>query len=301
MPTNNSINSQDPIQVSKGGTGLNTVAQGDLLIASASNTLASLPKDTNATRYLSNTGTNNAPAYAQVDLSNGVTGTLPVGNGGLGVASTTAYGVLAGGTSSTSAIQNCGAGTSGQILKSNGNSALPSFVAPSSVGGSMVLLQTITFDNTASSYNITSNLSSTYSTYKIIGTNIQGFNGGSNSIALRVSTNGGSSFETTGYSVYGGVWNFATNALSTFPSTDGIRMCYLDLTGTSDYVSFEAMLTGYLASTGIQVVAENALKPTDKMVTTFGNYIGTVNGLQIININAVNIVSGKVSIYGIVQ
>ena len=238
MPTNNSINSQDPIQVSKGG---------------------------------------------------------------LGVASTTAYGVLAGGTSSTSAIQNCGAGTSGQILKSNGASALPSFVAPSSVGGSMVLLQTITFDNTASSYNITSSLSSTYSTYKIIGTNIQGFNGGSDTIALRVSTDGGSTFATTGYSVYGGAWNFATNQLSTFATTDGIRMCYLDLTGTSDYVSFEAMVTGYLASTGIQVVAENALKPTNKMLTTFGNYIGTVNGLQIININAVNIVSGKVSIYGIVQ
>jgi len=238
MPTNNSINSQDPIQVAKGG---------------------------------------------------------------LGVASTTAYGVLAGGTTTTGAIQNCGAGTSGQILKSNGTSALPSFVAPSSVGASMVLLQTITFDNTASSYNITSSLSSTYSTYKIIGTNIQGFNGGSNNIALRVSTDGGSTFATTGYSYSAGLWNFSVPGFGVFSGTDSIPMTYLDLTSTSDYVSFEGMLTGYLASTGIQLTSDTSLKPTNKLITTMGNYIGTVNGLQILNLNAVNIVSGKVSIYGIVQ
>jgi len=66
MPTNNSINSQDPIQVSKGGLGVN---------------------------------------------------------------STTAFGILAGGTTSTGAIQNCGTGSAGQILTSNGASALPSFQA----------------------------------------------------------------------------------------------------------------------------------------------------------------------------
>lgn len=64
----------------QGGTGLATYAQGDLLYASATNTLAALAKNASATRYLSNTGTSNAPAWAQVDLSNGVTGNLPVTN-----------------------------------------------------------------------------------------------------------------------------------------------------------------------------------------------------------------------------
>lgn len=68
------------IGVTKGGTGLTTAAQGDLLYGSAANTYSALAKDTNATRYLSNTGTSNNPAWAQVNLSNGVTGNLPVTN-----------------------------------------------------------------------------------------------------------------------------------------------------------------------------------------------------------------------------
>lgn len=64
-----------------GGRGLlalSGLAQGDLVYGSAANTAAVLAKDTNATRYLSNTGTTNNPAWAQVDLSNGVTGNLGV-------------------------------------------------------------------------------------------------------------------------------------------------------------------------------------------------------------------------------
>jgi hypothetical protein len=62
-------------------------AQGDLLYASAANTLAKLAKNTSATRYLSNTGTSNNPAWAQIDLTNGVTGILPVANGGTNASS----------------------------------------------------------------------------------------------------------------------------------------------------------------------------------------------------------------------
>lgn len=66
--------------VTRGGTGLGSFNQGDLIYASAANTLSALAKDANATRYLSNTGTSNNPAWAQVNLANGVTGNLPVTN-----------------------------------------------------------------------------------------------------------------------------------------------------------------------------------------------------------------------------
>lgn len=60
------------------------VAQGDLLYGSSVDTLSSLSKSATASRYLSNSGASNNPAWSQVDLTNGVTGTLPAGNGGTG-------------------------------------------------------------------------------------------------------------------------------------------------------------------------------------------------------------------------
>lgn len=55
-------------------------AQGDVWYLSAAATLARLAKDATATRYLSNTGASNNPAWALVNLANGVTGVLPLAN-----------------------------------------------------------------------------------------------------------------------------------------------------------------------------------------------------------------------------
>lgn len=62
--------------------------QGDLLYKNGATTITRLAKDTTATRYLSNTGTSNNPAWAQVNLTNGVTGNLPLANGGTGASLT---------------------------------------------------------------------------------------------------------------------------------------------------------------------------------------------------------------------
>ena len=68
------------LAVGRGGTGIGSYNQGDLLYASSTSGLSSLAKSTTATNYLSNTGTSNNPAWAQVNLANGVTGNLPVTN-----------------------------------------------------------------------------------------------------------------------------------------------------------------------------------------------------------------------------
>lgn len=95
------------LPVANGGTNLTTFAQGDIIYASASNTLSALTKNTSSTRYLSNTGSSNNPAWAQVNLTNGVTGTLPVANGGTGATTFTAGRVLFGnGTSAVATDAN---------------------------------------------------------------------------------------------------------------------------------------------------------------------------------------------------
>jgi hypothetical protein len=65
--------------------------------------------------------------------------TLAVSNGGTGVTTlTTAYGVLAAGTTATGALQNIGTGTSSQVLTSNGPGVLPSFQAAAAGGFSQM-------------------------------------------------------------------------------------------------------------------------------------------------------------------
>ena len=72
--------------IASDGTGhvFESQAQGDTLYATSTTVLSRLAKDANDSRVLTNTGTNNNPAWSQVTLTTGVTGTLPVANGGTG-------------------------------------------------------------------------------------------------------------------------------------------------------------------------------------------------------------------------
>lgn len=98
-----------------------TTAQGDVLYSSSANTIVGLTKDANATRYISNTGASNNPAWAQIDLTNGVTGVLPIANGGTNASSmATTNGVA---YFDGTRIVVTAAGTTGQVLTGNTGSA----------------------------------------------------------------------------------------------------------------------------------------------------------------------------------
>jgi hypothetical protein len=75
-----------------------TMTQGGLIYGSAASATTILPKDTNATRYLTNKGGSNNPAWSTVTLSNGVDGILSSTNGGTGNASTSFTGQTSGRT-----------------------------------------------------------------------------------------------------------------------------------------------------------------------------------------------------------
>ena len=72
-------------------------------------------------------GNTGIPLISQGASSQPAFGTATVPGGGTGLTTTTAYGLIAGGTTSTGNFQNVGAGTSGYVLTSNGSSALPTF------------------------------------------------------------------------------------------------------------------------------------------------------------------------------
>ena len=98
---------------------------------------------------------------------------IEVSKGGTANTTFTAYSVVCAGTTATGAFQNVsGVGTAGQVLKSNGAGALPTWQSDSSSGGfTSVVVQTFTADGT---YTPTSGMS-----YCIIEVQAGGAGGGS--------------------------------------------------------------------------------------------------------------------------
>ena len=94
-----------------GAASLPVIAQGDIWYGSAAGTISALAKNTTATRYLANTGTSNNPAWAQVNLANGVTGNLPNANLATQTANTV-LGALTATTPSGLTMPSCSTGTS---------------------------------------------------------------------------------------------------------------------------------------------------------------------------------------------
>lgn len=104
--------------VAGGGTGQTSLTAHDLLIGNGTSAVTLLAPSATSGVPLVSQGASADPAYT----------TAVVAGGGTGVTSATAYAVLCGGTTSTNPFQSIASvGTAGQVLASNGASALPTF------------------------------------------------------------------------------------------------------------------------------------------------------------------------------
>ena len=173
--------------VAGGGTGSTSFNTYGPLVAGATSTAA--------ITSVAPSATSGVPLISQGSSANPAFGTAVVAGGGTGVSSTTAYGVICGGTTTTAAFQNAGAGSSGQLLVSNGTSALPSWGTGSTSGASLQLVQSQTASNSA---NISFTNLTGGATYLLIMTGIQPVTNTA-SLRLTVSQNNGVSYLATGY------------------------------------------------------------------------------------------------------
>ena len=97
-----------------------TITQYSTLVAGASNAIVSVSPSATAGVPLVSAGSSASPVF----------GTTVVAGGGTGLATLTAYALLAGGTTSTGVLQQIALGTAGQVLTSNGAGSLASFQTP---------------------------------------------------------------------------------------------------------------------------------------------------------------------------
>ena len=228
--------------------------------------------------------------------ANDMTNPISVNTGGTGDASFTAYAVVCGGTTTTAPLQSVsGVGTSGQVLTSNDAGMLPTFQSPAV--GTVVFLHT-TVAVAASDARITTGFSATYKNYLLMWDSLA-VGTDTDNVYVEVSTNGGGTWQNSGYSANTWYYNGGGEA-----EQDSTASIILGLTQSSTGVGAGHF---YLYNVGTATTSHcdgSNVSPNTFISNT--SHIMTGRFPSSISINAIRFrassgtISGNFSLYGII-
>lgn len=226
-------------------------------------------------------------------LTTGVTGTLPIANGGTNSTATPTAGGVVYGTGTAQAVTT--AGTSGQVLQSNGASA-PSWATPSS--GAMTLITSATAPS-SSTWNVVSVFSSSYSNYIIYIDNIlvdsncdmiyYGYNGTQQNPAGGCSVQGYNAAGQLG-AIYGSVYlNYAAGAITTAASSPFGAVMFINRYSGQSYYN-GTFNSAYKDSPNDQTVINGSF---------IGFDTGSYDGFRLSLTGGASFTQGKIYVYGL--
>lgn len=196
------------------------------------------------------------------------------------------------------------AGTAQQALTSNGPSAAPSFQTYSGgSSGNWALIQSFALTGTTATVNFTS--LGTYQTVALVYSQIYYTSGTASNVGLTFSTNGGTSWVTTGY--ISGLW-YLTNAATAWTNlntTSYIRTTTgLGSSASSGSASGIVMIYGMNTASGMPSVQGDNYLTTTVYEKSAGwlNTAGNYNAVQVSlpGASGANF-TGLMSLYGVVQ
>jgi len=297
-------------------TAASTTTLTNKTISGASNTLSNIPLSTGVTGTLpvANGGTGTT-STTFVNAATNVTGTLPIANGGTGTTSTTFVNaatnvtgtlpVANGGTNSTAtptagtvpygtgtAFAFTSAGTSGQLLQSNGASA-PSWVTPSA--GALTYLQAVDLTGSASGI-FSTEMTSTYQMYLMT---ISGMSLASGAYAQFRFYIGGTLYTTNSYMFAGTYYDGSGTVVArTGTSDSGIRCT----NGTNNNISGTAYFYRGIDSTlnpaaNLQMGGGSTIA-VGMQISGSLNVLSAISGVQL-NCIGGTFASGIIRLYGI--
>jgi hypothetical protein len=231
---------------------------------------------------------------------------LTVTNGGSGRATgTTAYGTLCAGTTATGVQQTVAPGTAGNVLTSNGTSALPSYQAPAGSSGALTWLASVTASS-STTVSFANLLSATYDNYLITVENLApsvtsiGYN-------MIVGTGATPSYQTTNYS--SGTLNIpGSGGAPTSSTVSSVQFQIVHLNSGSMPTTFQSAgnINLYSVNSGNNFMLQSTIVAALSGTTPFyctgmicsGQWIGTgVTSVQFSSVSG-NITTGTFKLYG---